>query len=152
MPREQDEHGLPATSLLQGAEPLWRLAPTRHDDGRSLADFMMLVPGLGQRPAGERDRVSQLIKEACASYGEQVVFADVNYRINVLWVSTEAKPGLAGRVAQEIRRRVPEALLVGGQLQPVALPTVAGGPGAGLRAWWRVMRNRLDQRLRLRHW
>ena len=28
------------------AQPLWRIVPTRGDDGRCLADFMMLVPGL----------------------------------------------------------------------------------------------------------
>lgn len=131
---------------------MWRLAPTRQDDGRPVADFMMLVPGLGQRAPNERDRVSELIREACAGYGEQVVFADVNYRINVLWVSTEASPGLAGRVAEDIRRRVPEALLVGGHLQPTSLPTTVDGPRAVLQSWLRGMRRRIAQRRRLRHW
>ena len=152
MANDADTPALPVARALQEAEPLWRLAPTRQADGRPVADFMMLVPGLGQRAPIERDRVSGLIREACSCYGEQVVFADVNYRINVLWVSTVASPGLAGRVAEEIRRRVPEALLVGGQLRPTSLPTTAAGPRAVFQSWLRGMRRRLDQRRRLRQW
>ena len=42
---------------LGPAEPLWRLSPTRTDDGRNLADFMMLIPGLGARPEAARELV-----------------------------------------------------------------------------------------------
>ena len=106
---------------LDPAQPLWRIAPTRGDDGRCLADFMMLIPGLGGRPQSARERIANRVREVCEAYGEQVVFADINYSLNVLWVSVAAEPGLAGRVAQSIRGRVPEALLVGGQLG--AVPT-----------------------------
>ncbi|MGB5495508.1 MAG: hypothetical protein WBP89_13030 [Sedimenticolaceae bacterium] len=117
---------------LGPAEPLWRLVPTRADDGRSFADFMMLIPGLGTRPPQGRQRVTALIREVCESYGDQVAFADVNYAINVLWVSVSAEPGLVGRVAQAIRQQVPEALLVGGQLGAICAITPSGPRN---RAW-----------------
>ena len=107
---------LHAPRPLNPAPPLWRLAPTRAHDGRCLADFMMWIPALGDRPEQSRERIAQMIREVCESYGEEVAFADLNYAINVLWVSVAAEPGLAGRVAQSIRGRVPDALLVGGQL------------------------------------
>jgi hypothetical protein len=104
------------TPGMAPAQPLWRLAPTRDGDGRSLADFMMLIPGLAARPGICRESVTASIREVCESYGDRVAFADVNFAINVLWVSVLAEPGLSGRVARSIRERVPDALLVGGQL------------------------------------
>jgi hypothetical protein len=126
--------GLTAAPKYSPAAPLWRLAPTRAEDGRCVADFMMLIPGLGRRPRIYRERVAVLVRDVCESYGRQVVFADINYAINVLWVSVAAEPGLAGQVARAIRQRVPEALLVGGQLG-----AVAGMPACrtGFAAWRR---------------
>jgi hypothetical protein len=69
-----------------------------------------------------------------------VVFADINYAINVLWVSVAAEPLLAGRVAQSIRARVPEALLIGGQLGAAALPVVRLDGGRGWRPLRRLVR------------
>jgi hypothetical protein len=128
---------LHAVRPLTPAPPLWRLAPTRAQDGRNVADFMMWIPGLGKRPEWSRERTAELIREVCESYGGQVVFADINYAINVLWVTVAAEPGLAGRVAQSIRGRVPDALLVGGQLGATALPA-AGAAKARPRFWRRV--------------
>ncbi|MBT8429036.1 MAG: hypothetical protein KJN79_03905 [Gammaproteobacteria bacterium] len=124
------------------AEPLWRLAPTRGEDGRSLADFMMLIPGLARKPKVCRERVASLIREVCESYGDRVVFADINYAINVVWVSVAADPGLGGQVARSIRQRVPDALLVGGHLGVTSALQAA----APLRhGWWQRLR-RLSRR------
>lgn len=124
---------------LTPAPPLWRLAPTRAQDGRNVADFMMWIPGLGKRSERSRERTARLIREVCESYGGQVVFADINYAINVLWVTVAAEPGLTGRVAQSIRGRVPDALLVGGQLGAMALP-VAEAAKTRPRFWNRFRR------------
>jgi hypothetical protein len=137
---------LHAPRPLSPAPPLWRLAPTRAHDGRCLADFMMWIPGLGDRPEQSRERIAQMIREVCESYGEQVAFADLNYAINVLWVSVAAEPGLAGRVAQSIRGRVPDALLVGGQLGAVALPAATANSGHSVLRWGL---RRLSRRARL---
>ena len=97
---------------------------------------MMLIPGLGGRSQQARELIAGRVREVCESYGHQVAFADINYSLNVLWVSVTAEPGLAGRVAQSIRGRVPEALLVAGQLGAVPAPLV------------RVQRDGLWSRLR----
>ena len=131
---------------LDPAQPLWRIAPTRGDDGRCLADFMMLIPGLGGRPQSARERIANRVREVCESYGEQVAFADINYSLNVLWVSVAAEPGLAGRVAQSIRGRVPEALLVGGQLGAVPAP-LARVERRGLWARLRGLSRRVSARI-----
>jgi len=122
------------------------LAPTRGEDGRSLADFMMLIPGLAGRPGVCRDQVVRSIREVCESYGDQVAFADVNFAINVLWVSVVAEPGLGGRVAGSIRERVPDALLVGGQL---ALGGGLQGADPPRHRWWHLLRGLPRRAVRL---
>lgn len=118
---------------LRPAEPLWQLAPTRRPDGRCLADFMMLIPGLAVAENAGRRHVSDSVRAVCEGFGDAVAFAEINYRLNVLWVSVEAEPGLTGRVASAIRERLPDALLVGGQLGAVpTLPT----PRRAWRAWF----------------
>lgn len=134
-----DKPAVPSsTQRLDPAQPLWRLAPTHAADGRSVADFMMLIPGLGTRPAAARSALTERVREVCEAYGSQVVFADINYSLNVLWVSVDAEPGLAARVANSIRGRVPDARLVGGQLGAVP-PLVATGPQHP-RGWWARLR------------
>ncbi|MCB1787532.1 MAG: hypothetical protein H6953_06760 [Chromatiaceae bacterium] len=133
-------HSACTASRLAPAPPLWRLAPTRAADGRPLADFMMLIPGLGERPQMVREHIAGSIREVCEAYGDQVAFADVNLAINVLWVSVTAEPGLAGRVAQSIRGRVPEARLIGGQLGASPMPVARGADwrARARRCWHRV--------------
>ena len=141
MSREKPERSGLARGLgTTPALPLWQLAPTRGDDGRSLADFMMLIPGLAARPQACRERVTAEIRAVCESYGGRVAFADINLAINVLWVSVAAEPGLAGQVARSIRRRVPDALLVGGQLGAAGELRVA--PRSGPLSWWNRMSRR----------
>lgn len=138
--------GLPARSALGPAVPLWRIAPTRDSDGRCVADFMMLIPRLRSRPTAARELVARQVREVCESYGTRVVFVEVNYALNLLWVSVAAEPGLAGQVARSIRGRIPEALLVGGQLGAVPTP-LAAVAGAGLVDRLRRLRGRVVGRL-----
>ena len=148
MPEQKPKHGgLRTTARVDPAQPLWRLAPTRAGDGRCLADFMMLIPGLACRQDLLREQVLVAIREVCESYGDKVVFADLNLAINVLWISVAAEPGLAGRVAQSIRGRVPDALLVGGQLGAVTLPAVVRTTRRG--SLWLHLRRLSRQALRL---
>ena len=141
---DTDSGALASSPRLTPAEPLWRLAPTRSDDGRSLADFVMWIPGLAGRPAVCRERVATVIREVCESYGDRVAFADVNYAISVVWVSVAAEPGLGGQVAQAIRQRVPDARLVGGHLAAVSdLPAAA----TRRKRWWRRLSADVARRL-----
>ena len=71
-------HGLPRElPPLNPGAPLWQRVPTRDDDGRPLADFMMLVPRLREQPQSHIAttlRNIQSVLEEC----RDVVFADFN--------------------------------------------------------------------------
>jgi hypothetical protein len=94
--------------------PLWQVAPTHDASGRLLTDFMMLIPRLRQRAPAEIERASRDI-QAVLSLHQDVVFADLNLRLNLLWVSLRPRPGAISELAAAIRLRVPEAVLVAHQ-------------------------------------
>jgi len=98
---------------LLPAEPLWQRAPSRGGDGRLLSDFMMHIPRLKDAPALRRERVCVELQAVFRTFGRQVCFADLNLQLSLVWISVEARPGLIPEVAQEIRRRIPEAVLIG---------------------------------------
>jgi hypothetical protein len=92
--------------------PLWQLAPTRDTAGARLTDFMMLIPRLRSRPSVEIERASHDIQAVLALH-QDVVFADLNLKLNLLWVSLRPRPGAISELVAAIRLRVPEAVLVG---------------------------------------
>lgn len=93
-------------------EPLYKRLPSRDENGRYLSDFMMLIPGMKNRSG--RDFQSRLDHiHALLEGQEDVVFADLNVPLNLLWVSIKTRHGLINELAAEIRRRIPEARLVG---------------------------------------
>jgi hypothetical protein len=92
--------------------PLWQIAPTRDSSGRRLIDFMMLIPRLRSRTPDEIERASRDIQAVLAMH-QDVVFADLNLKLNVLWVSLRSRPGAISELVAAIRLRVPEAVLVG---------------------------------------
>ncbi len=97
--------------------PLWQVAPTRDSSGRRLTDFMMLIPRLRSRPPEYIERASRDIQSVLGLH-KDVVFADLNLRLNLLWVSLRPSPGAIGELALAIRLRVPEAVLVAHYADP----------------------------------
>jgi len=97
--------------------PLWQLAPTRDSTGKRLIDFMMLIPRLRNRPPTEIERASRDIQAVLALH-QDVVFADLNLKLNLLWVSLRPRPGAISELAAAIRLRVPEAVLVAHYVEP----------------------------------
>ncbi len=103
---------------LQGApgytpsEPLWKRVPTHDETGQALADFMLLIPALGSRPEPAIRQTVREIERVLAAYRNVVVFADLNVRLNLLWVSVKPVPGICLELAAAVKMRVPEALLV----------------------------------------
>lgn len=105
-----------SSTLAPGGEvvpglPLWQLAPTRDSSGARLSDFMMLIPRLRNRPHAEIERTSRDIQAVLALH-QDVVFADLNLRLNLLWVSLRPRQGAISELVAAIRLRVPEAVLV----------------------------------------
>ena len=105
-----------ASGTLPG-QPLWQLAPTRDSTGQLLTDFMMLIPRLRARTPLEIERASRDIQAVLALHHD-VVFADLNLKLNLLWVSLRPRPGAISELVAAIRLRVPEAVLVGHYADP----------------------------------
>ncbi|MDH3762874.1 MAG: hypothetical protein OEU50_17995 [Gammaproteobacteria bacterium] len=105
--------GLPQNARLRSnREPLYKRLPTHDEEGRFLSDFMMLIPGLRNLSAPHFETRLTLL-HALLDGHEDVVFADLNTPLNLLWVSVRARDGVISDVSAEIRSRFPEAKLVG---------------------------------------
>ncbi|WP_018867640.1 MULTISPECIES: hypothetical protein [unclassified Thioalkalivibrio] len=116
-PRNPDaEPALRPALLLEPHQPLWQRLPRRDAEGRRLADFMMLIPGLRQRPRAEIHARALAIERVLHGYGADIAFVELNLKLNTLWVSLSARPGICSELPCAIQEAVPEALLVGPKL------------------------------------
>ena len=103
----------PRKSLdLLPAEPLWKRAPGRDEEGRALSDFMMIIPGLCRQSTDYVQNTLNEIEKVLKLYGSAVVFAEMNLKINTLWVTVRPIPGICLELPAVLKYRVPEALLV----------------------------------------
>ena len=103
-----------ATSLfaLEESGPLYERVPTRDESGRLLSDFMVLIPGLRERPGHEFVASLARLQAVLVSFSE-VVFVDLNVPLNLLWVSVRPRSGLILELFGAVRMHLPEAKLVG---------------------------------------
>lgn len=101
---------------IEPAAPLWQRAPTRDEHGQALPDFMMIIPRLNRRSTHQIADTVNRIEQALTAYHDAIVFADLNLKLNVLWVTTRPRWGLCMEVAAAIHHRAPEALLVAHRL------------------------------------
>jgi len=99
-------------SFEDASEPLRSRAPSHDENGRSLSDFMVLVPGLKNKPQRMINRAINDIHLALMHYQDTVVFAEFNLKLNLLWVSIRPVPGIRYEITDAIQERVPEAKLV----------------------------------------
>lgn len=98
-------------------EPLHKRLPTRDENGDFLSDFMMLFPGQRNLSAALLQSRLALLHGLLDAHPD-VVFADMNTPLNLLWVSVRSRHGVISEVAAEIRRHLPEARLVGHTVLP----------------------------------
>ncbi len=108
---------LTINSEVQPGLPLWQVAPTHDSAGQRLTDFMMLIPRLRSRPPHEIERTSRGIQAILALH-QDVVFADLNLKLNLLWVSLRPRQGAISELVAAIRLSVPEAVLVAHYAEP----------------------------------
>ncbi|MDX2506530.1 MAG: hypothetical protein QNL62_18905 [Gammaproteobacteria bacterium] len=101
-----------ATYSLTPNEPLWKRVPVKDEYGRFFSDFMMLIPKLSQQPAEKKIAKIDAIEQVFRHYGKAIVFADLNLKINVLWVTVRPIPGICLELPAAIKHYVPEALLI----------------------------------------
>lgn len=103
---------LPTSADTLPATPLYKRAPREDEKGNPLSDFMMIIPKLRTRPETFiRDTINK-IERILAQHDNVVVFADLNLKLNVLWVVVKPLPGICWDLPVEINDAVPEALLV----------------------------------------
>ena len=92
--------------------PLWQRVPTIDYDGTRLSDFMMIIPKLKKQSSAYRRQVLDALVIVLEQYKDTVVFADLNLKLNVLWVSLRPTEGMCLEISAAIKVAVPEALLV----------------------------------------
>ena len=109
---------------------MWKRVPTRWEHGERLSDFLMLIPGLRSRPAPQLQQTLESIHHVLAHYRHAVVFADINLRLNLLWVSVRPLPGISVELAAAVQAYVPEAKLVANRAQIIVRERTRSH-------WWR---------------
>lgn len=97
---------------MQANQPLYQRVPTRDECGRLLGDFMVLIPGLRERPGYEFTATLARLQVVLVSFSE-VVFVDLNVPLNLLWVSVRTRPGVILELFSAVKLHLPEAKLVG---------------------------------------
>jgi hypothetical protein len=105
-------HSLPSTMDMLPADPLYKRAPREDEHGRPLSDFMMIIPKLRTRPQHLIQDTVRKIERVLDRHASEVVFADLNLKLNVLWVIVRPRPGICWNLPVEINNAVPDALLV----------------------------------------
>jgi len=103
---------LPTAPELLPSAPLYKRAPREDEHGKPLSDFMMIIPRLRTRPQHLIQDTVRKIESVLERHANTVVFADLNLRINVLWVIVRPQPGICWNLPVEINEAVPDALLV----------------------------------------
>ena len=94
------------------AEPLRKRAPSHDEHGKPLCDFMMLIPGLRDKPKHIIDDTIQDMHIVLTHFSHAVVFAEFNLKLNLLWVSIRSIQGVRLEIASAIQQQVPGAKLV----------------------------------------
>ena len=101
-----------SVSLLDGSEPLHKRAPAVDENGKALSDFMMIIPGLRDKPRALVQQTMADIHAALSCFQDAVVFAEFNLKLNLLWVSIRPVHGIRVEIATAVQNRVPNARLV----------------------------------------
>ncbi|MEE9447105.1 MAG: hypothetical protein V3V09_04045 [Arenicellales bacterium] len=103
-------------SIYQNSEPLHVRVPKADEFGRPYADFMLLIPKLNKANT-QTIKLKLATMQAVLMKHSDIVFADLNLKINVLWVSYTPKRGLIRAVVTELQRHIPEAKLISGEFR-----------------------------------
>ncbi len=108
-----DNNDLKLSLNLSPAEPLWKLAPTRDEDGGPVSDVLMIIPKLKTRSEKHIKDTLANIEFALKQFSNEVLFANMDMKLNTLWVSFKAVPGVYAGIVSTLKTNVPEAVLVG---------------------------------------
>ena len=104
---------------IEPAEPLWKIAPTRDEDGNRAGDLLMIIPKLKTRPKHQIQNTLSEIQAALNQFKHLILFVNVDMKLNTLWVSFKAEPGLFAKITTALKLHVPEAMVVGDMYNPL---------------------------------
>ncbi len=108
-----DKTDLKLSVDLAPAEPLWKLAPTRDEKGGPVSDVLMIIPKLKTKPEQHIKDTLANIEFALKQFNNEILFANLDMKLNTLWVSFKAVPGIYTEIISTLKTNVPEAVLVG---------------------------------------
>ncbi len=108
-----DKSALKLSINLTPAEPLWKLAPTQDKDGGPVSDLLMIIPKLKTQPESYIKDTLANIEFALKQFNDEILFANLDMKLNTLWVSFKAVPGIYSDIVSTLKNNVPEAKLVG---------------------------------------
>ncbi len=105
-------HSVVTATTMENSVPLYQRAPREDEDGRPLGDFMMIIPQLRSLPPRVIQKKVARIQTVLEKFANLVVFADLNLKINVLWVLVRQSPSALIEIPIAIMTVIPEARLV----------------------------------------
>ena len=108
-----DKSDLKLSVCINPAEPLWKLAPTRDEDGGPVSDVLMIIPKLKTKPELYIKDTLANIEFALKQFSNEILFANLDMKLNTLWVSFKAVPGVYVKIVDALKINIPEAVLVG---------------------------------------
>lgn len=97
---------------IEPAEPLWKRAPTKDEFGKPVVDFVMIIPKLGSKPKHEIQNTLAAIETSLQPFTNTVLFANIDLKLNTLWVSCRAVSGILLEITALIKHNVPEAKII----------------------------------------
>ena len=100
------------TLELEPSTPLWQRVPTRDDAGKSFLDFQIIIPKLKVAAPDYQKKTLDTLSAVLIRYQDTVVFADLNLKMNLLWVSIKPVKGMIWEIINAILESVPEAKLI----------------------------------------
>lgn len=114
MPDDQQhkKSRLNKTVAHEPAAPLWQRVPQRTDAGELVADFMMILSGLKKLGSVQKQKIYDTLYGVLQMYAADILLAEVNTKLNTLWISHKPRPGLGAEIAAMIHHYVPEAKLI----------------------------------------
>jgi len=109
---EKEQAHLKQTLELKPNSPLWKRVPTKDESGNYLGDFMIMIPKLKVAPAEYQKQTLDKLNAVLHRYKDVVVFADLNLKMNLLWISVRPVKGVMLDIIIAIIESVPEAKLI----------------------------------------
>ncbi len=110
--KKKNSDALRHTLTLSPNTPLWQRVPTKDETGKYLGDFMMIIPKLKTASSDHQKKTLNALNSVLTRYQDVVVFADLNLKMNLLWISIKPKKGMFAEIPAAIIEQVPEAKLV----------------------------------------